>query len=256
MDATEIVATLRPRLSDALIATDFDGTLAPLVLDPQDSRPVDGAAAALTGLARLGAHVAVITGRDARTVLRLSGFETVPGLTVAGLYGAETWSDGRLATPETPPAIDQLRAELPDTLVGADPEVWIEDKRLSLVVHTRRAADPEGQIERLEPAVTEVGERLGFEVHRGSNVWELRLPDFDKAGALRRLAGGRGAVLYLGDDIGDLPAFDEILRLRGIGVAALSVGVASSAVAEVRDRADVCVADPTAVVALLRSLAG
>ena len=99
MDADELLAELRPRLSGALIATDFDGTLAPLTRDPQDSRPADGAVAALAALAERGARVAVITGRDAHTVLRLGGLHDVPGLTVAGMYGIETWVDGELDHP-------------------------------------------------------------------------------------------------------------------------------------------------------------
>ena len=68
-----------PHLAGALVATDFDGTLAPLVPDPEASRPVHGAIEALTALAARGAQVAVITGRDARTVVRLGGLDAVPG---------------------------------------------------------------------------------------------------------------------------------------------------------------------------------
>ena len=51
MTVDELVAVLRPQLAGALIATDFDGTLAPLVPDPEDSRPVAGAVDALAALA-------------------------------------------------------------------------------------------------------------------------------------------------------------------------------------------------------------
>ena len=256
MNAEEIVTALRPRLADALVAVDFDGTLAPLVPDPTTSRPVDGARAALTALARRGAQVAVITGRDADTVLRLGRFADVPGIVVAGVYGVETWRDGALETPPTPPQIERLRTDLPAALDGADPAVWVEDKRLSLVVHTRRAADPSAERDRLAPAVRVVGERLGLDVHLGSDVVELRLPGYDKAGALGRLAAGRDPVLYLGDDLGDLPAFAEIRRMRARGVTAYGVGVLSSGVDEVPGAADVTVENPHAVVELLRSLAG
>ncbi|HET7902175.1 MAG TPA: hypothetical protein VFL59_13395, partial [Candidatus Nanopelagicales bacterium] len=99
-------------------------------------------------------------------------------------------------------------------------------------------------------------EELGFEVHPGSNVLELRLPGFDKAGAVRRLVDGRSAALYLGDDLGDLPAFAAIRELRASGRTAYSVGVRSSDVAELAGAADVEVDDPAAAVALLAELAG
>jgi trehalose 6-phosphate phosphatase len=257
MRVDEIVTALRPKLAGALIATDFDGTLAPLVPDPDDSRPVAGVVDALAALARRGAQVAVITGRDARTVVRLGGLEAVPGLVVAGLYGMQTWTAGRLISPEPPEAVQKLRERLPDVLAaGDDPGVWIEDKRLSLVVHTRRAREPAAALARLTGPVRALGAELGFEVHRGSEVLELRLPGFDKAGALARLADGRPAVLFLGDDLGDLPAFDQIRRIRDTGVAAYCVGVRSSQVSELDGAADVDVADPPAVAELLATLAG
>jgi trehalose 6-phosphate phosphatase len=256
MDPAEIVEQLRPRLDGALVATDFDGTLAPLVLDPEDSRLIDGALDALTELARRGAQIAVITGRDARTVLRLGELDAVPGITVAGLYGLETWTAGELTTPETPPELEALRERLPAAIEAGGPDVWIEDKRLSLVVHFRRAPDPAASEAAVRPPVTELAEELGLEVHPGSNVLELRLPGFDKAGALARLADGRSAVVYLGDDLGDLPAFAEIRRLRAAGRPAYGVAVRSSQVRELDGAADVEVDDPAAVVALLRALAG
>jgi len=256
VEAAELIEALRPHLSGALIATDFDGTLAPLVLNPDESRPADGAVEALTALAAAGAQIAVITGRDARTVVRLGGLDAVPGLIAAGLYGMETWSAGKLASPPTPTAIEKLRERLPPVVAAGDPALWIEDKRLSLVVHARRAADPAAALAEREPAITALADELGFEVHPGSGVLELRLPGFDKAGALGKLAEGREAVLFLGDDLGDLPAFAEIRRLREAGVRAFSVGVLASGADGVPDASDVELPDPHAVVALLSALAG
>jgi trehalose 6-phosphate phosphatase len=133
--------------------------------------------------------------------------------------------------------------------------VWIEDKGLSLVVHARKAQQPEAALARLAESVGGLAAELGFEVHPGADVLELRLPGFDKASALRRLAADRKAVLFLGDDLGDLPAFAEIRRMRAEGTDAYSVGVRSSGVAELDGAADVEVPDPTGVVELLRGLA-
>ena len=256
MHVDELADALRPHISGALLATDFDGTLAPLVPDPQDSRPIAGAIEALATLARRGAQIAVITGRDAATVLRLGGLDAIPGVVVAGLYGLETWTGGRLQTPDTPAAIEQLRASLPAIVAaGPDPDVWIEDKRLSLVVHARKAVNPDAALAELRRPVDTLATALGLEVHPGADVLELRLPGYDKAGALARLADGRRAVLYLGDDLGDLPAFAEIRRLRATGRTAYSVAVRSSGVAELDGAADVELADPGAAVDLLTALA-
>jgi trehalose 6-phosphate phosphatase len=254
----DVVRALRAVLPDVLVAVDFDGTLAPLVADPQDSRPTDGAIEALRTLTARGASVAVVTGRDAGTVVRLGGLDQIPGVRVAGLYGLETWHDGNLDTPDEPATIETVRARLPQTLAehDADPAVWVEDKRLSLVVHGRRAADPQAALAPLESPLRQLADDLGLEVHPGRDVLELRLPGYDKAGAVRRLAGDHRGVLYLGDDLGDLPAFAEIRRLRARGVPAYSLGVRSSQVAELDGVADAYVADPPAVVEVFRALAG
>lgn len=258
MDVGELVSALRAALPDLLVALDFDGTLAPLVPDPESSRPVTGAIDAMAALARSGAQVAVITGRDAQTVLRLGGLDQVPGIVVAGLYGIETWHDGELATPDTPSPIQDLQRRLPDLLAtnNADPAVWIEDKRLSLVVHGRKADDPDAALAPLRAPVQTLADELGLEMHRGRDVLELRLPGYDKAGALRRLADDHAAVVYFGDDLGDLPAFAEIRRIRESGRIAWSVAVLSSDVSDVAAAADIQVGAPADAVALLRDLAG
>ena len=147
-----------------------------------------------------------------------------------GLYGAEHWIAGRLDTLPDAPEVDEARSSLP-AVVAAVPgtgDVWIEDKRLSLVVHTRRSADPEGLLTALRPGVQDVADQTGLELHDGHLVLELRLPGFDKGQVLTRLADefGGDAVLYAGDDRGDAPAFDAIaaLRERGMFAAAVLVG--------------------------------
>jgi trehalose 6-phosphate phosphatase len=256
--ADEVVAGLAAAMPDVLVAVDFDGTLAPLVADPEDSRPVDGTIGALVDLARRGAQVAVVTGRDARTVLRLGGFDAVPGVVITGLYGAETWTGGKLATPPTPAAMGTLAERLPALLRehGADPAVWIEDKRLSLVVHGRRAADPTGALAALRGPVARLAGELGLDAHPGNGVIEVRLPGFDKAGVLRRLAAEQDyrGVLYAGDDLGDVPAFEQIRVLRHAGTTAFGVAVAAGGVDAAIEAADLGVPTAADLVALLRRL--
>lgn len=255
MDISELIGELRPNLEGALIATDFDGTLSPLQPEPEDSRSLPGVVEALDALGARGASIAVITGRDARTVVRLGGLGDIAGLVVAGVYGAETWTDGELTTPDTPGSMQALREQLPQALDGADPAVWIEDKRLSLVVHARRAADPARALADVTGPVSTLADELDLELHPGSGVLELRLPGYDKAGALSTLAQGRHTVVFLGDDLGDLPAFARVRELRASGVRAYGVGVRSSSAEGIDDAADVMVDDPHAVLDLFESLA-
>ena len=257
VDLAEFIDAFRPLRDGALVALDFDGTLSPIVPDPTASRPVRGTVAALTELAGRGARIAVITGRDARTVLELGDLEPVPGLTVAGVYGAETWTDGELDSMPTPPAMTALRERLPALVAKhtSDPQLWVEDKRLSLVVHARRTADPDAAIASVRAPVTALAAELGLDIHDGREVLEVRLPGYDKGSALRRLAAGASAVLFAGDDLGDLPAFEAVRQLRREGTPAWGLAVASAEVAEVVAAADLLVDSPDDVVALLRLLA-
>jgi trehalose 6-phosphate phosphatase len=256
--SAKVVTALREQVPRALIALDFDGTLAPIVTDPADSRPAPGALDALAVLARAGTQIVVITGRDARTAVELGGFDTVPGLIVEGLYGAETWQAGELDAPEEPPVIGDLRARLPAVVAAhtVDPAVWIEDKRLSLVVHARRARDPAAAIEAVRAPVSDLAARLGLETHDGRDVLEIRLPGYDKGAVLRRLVARfePRAVLFAGDDLGDLPAFATIRHLRAHGYLAWSVA-ASTEIAQVRAAADLHVDGPAGLVGLLRAVA-
>jgi trehalose 6-phosphate phosphatase len=256
VDISTLVTALRAELEHSLVTVDFDGTLAPIVPDPADSRPAPGAVAALRAIAECGAQVAVITGRDARTVVALGGLDAIPGVIVEGLYGAERWQGGALTTLPEPEAMRRLRAELPAIVATGDPKLWIEDKRLSLVVHGRMAADPEAALDPVREPVTALGEQLGLSVHPGRGVLELRLPGYDKGAALRHLVGelAPNAVLFVGDDVGDLPAFAVATELREGGIPAWSVAVVSPEAPEVAQAADVRVDGPAGVVALLQML--
>ncbi|HEY7100777.1 MAG TPA: trehalose-phosphatase [Mycobacteriales bacterium] len=243
----------------ALVALDYDGVLAPIVEDPDRAVPSPGAIEALRRLAGRVGTLAVVTGRPAEVVVRLGGLDSVPGLRVEGQYGAEHWAAGRLTTPDDPAEVVAARPELPAALAeaGADPGVWVEDKRLALVVHTRRTPDPDGELDRLRPALERFAARFGLEPHPGKMVMELRPPGFDKGSVLRRLAEERppGAVLFAGDDVGDLPGFAAVDQLREAGTPGLTVACASAEAAEVAESADVAVDGPPGMVELLTRLA-
>lgn len=255
----DVVEALRGELPQALIALDFDGTLAPIVADPGASRPAPGALGALRLLACAGGQIVVITGRDARTAVELGGLDAVPGLVVEGLYGAESWQAGELSALAEPPAIRELRARLPGIVDAhsVDPDVWIEDKRLSLVIHVRRAADPAAATEAVRGPVAELAAELGLETHDGRNVLEIRLPGYDKGVVLRRLVARfePAVTLFAGDDLGDLPAFAAIREMRAQGRRAWSVAVSSGEVAAVGAAAGLHVDGPAGLVDLLTALA-
>lgn len=244
-------AALRPYLNGALIALDFDGTLSDLVPDPMAARPVPGAIEALIALTERGAQIAIVTGRDARTVLELGRLERIPGVVVSGLHGAESWRAGQLDTRPEPPGLDELRRLLPPLL---PPDVWLEDKRLSLVVHARRSENPEQRLEELNQVVPRLVAERGLEAHPGKQVIEIRLPGLSKATALTELlTDGTSAALFAGDDLGDLPGV-EAIREWGARTGRPSLTIAVGEVAELRSVTDLQLDRPIDLAALLTEL--
>ena len=123
----------------------------------------------------LGA-VVVITGRPARTAVRLGGFREAAGLrsmTVLGQYGVERWdADGdRFDLPPTPDGITHVQQELPGLLAGLGLDgVRIEDKGRAIGVHTRELADPGAAFDQLGEPLRELAGRYDLKLEPGKNV--------------------------------------------------------------------------------------
>ncbi|GII79634.1 trehalose 6-phosphate phosphatase [Sphaerisporangium rufum] len=252
-----------------MIGLDFDGTLAPIVPDPADARVAPEAAAALARLGALVGAVVIVTGRPAATAIdygQVAGgpsLADVPGLVVLGQYGLERWEAGTVTSPPPPPGVARVREELPGLLDrlglprtdGTRPGVAVEDKGRAVAVHTRRAADPEGALRALREPVQALAARTGLVVEPGRLVLELRPAGMDKGQALRAFLDRRAArsVLFAGDDLGDLAAFEAV---RDCGLPGVTVCSASAEVTALAELADVVVDGPAGVAALLSALAG
>ncbi|ALC22410.1 trehalose-phosphatase [Streptomyces pristinaespiralis] len=260
----EGLAALLERPGQAVIALDFDGTLAEIVPDPEQARAHERAVPALAALAPKVASVAVITGRPAGVAVRYGGFSGVGGLdhlVVLGHYGAERWDavTGTVRAPAPDPGVAAARAELPGFLdrIGAWQGTWIEEKGRAVAVHTRRAEDPQAAFDALREPLSELASRHGLIVEPGRMVLELRPPGVDKGVALSDYVRevGAGAVLYAGDDLGDLAAYGAVEKLRSDGVPGLLV-CSGSEVPELADRADLVLPGPAQVADFLAALAG
>jgi len=253
------LAAIRSEPGTTLIATDFDGTLSPIVANAGAARAHPGAVPALGELSGLVGTLAVITGRPAGEAVELGGLGGVPGLIVLGHYGWERWQGGELSSPPPPPGVAEARARLPRVLAdaGAPEGTRVEDKGSAVAVHTRGTADPEGALAALREPLAGLAAATGLICEPGRLVIELRPPGRDKGSALTALAAERksGAILFAGDDLGDLAAFAAVRALREAGHPGLTVCSASGEVTELAAEADLVVAGPDGVIALLRSLA-
>lgn len=246
-----------------LLGIDFDGTLAPIVADPEQAHADPRAVAALARLGNLLGTVAIITGRPARTAVRLGGFRGVAGLghlVVLGQYGVERWdaaTDEFLIPPDPGQvaAMEQEIAPLLDRLgQGA---AHVEHKGRAVVIHTRQLPDPDASFATLSGPLNDLAGRHEMVVEPGKNVLEIRSPGIDKGVALRDIVAETGAeqVVFVGDDLGDLPAYRVVEELRREGRGGLLVCSASHEEDALSALADVVVEGPHGVATWLEELA-
>ncbi|WP_341924271.1 trehalose-phosphatase [Nocardioides psychrotolerans] len=260
-------AALVRAAAEAVIGLDFDGTLSPIVDDPAQAHIHPDAGEVLLDLASQVAAIAVITGRPARQALDLGGLEEVGNaigdagkeLYLFGQYGNERWTstNRRVIGPRPPTGLASFERDLPRVLRRADAaEAHLEDKVLSVAIHTRRLPDPEAAFARLLPLVEELAARHDLVVEPGRNVLEVRSAGIHKGMVVERLTEelGAGAFLFAGDDLGDLEAFDAVSALGKEGLPTLLVCSASDEENALVARADVVVHGPAGVLDLLRQL--
>ena len=250
-----------------VVGLDFDGVLSPIVDEPSEAYIHPEAPAVLAGLAEAVKAIAVITGRPARQAIALGGLDDVADeiakhdkeLFVFGQYGNERWrsTQRRIVSPRPPHGLSSFERELPRLLRDADAEAaYVEEKGLAVAVHTRRLPEPSAAFERLLPPMRELAERHGLGLEPGRHVIEVRAPGMDKGHAVHTFVSEQaaGGVVFAGDDLGDVEAFEAVVELREKGMPTLLVCSLSDEETALADRADVLVSGPAGVLDLLRDL--
>jgi trehalose 6-phosphate phosphatase len=249
----DLFAAWREQPQRAGVMLDFDGTLAEIVTQPEDARPLPAAVEVLGVLCLRFGRVAVVSGRP---VAFLHEHLDVPGLVLSGLYGLESWRDGEVVVhpdavvwrPVVAALADRAQAELPSG-------VGVERKGLSFGLHVRARPEYEDTVRAWSAAAADDS---GLELHEARRSFELRPPlDVDKGSAVMALAEGLDAACFVGDDRGDLPAFAALDRLaESDGVTVVRVVAASDETpASLLAEADVVVEGPRGALELLRELA-
>jgi trehalose 6-phosphate phosphatase len=255
-------------LDRCLVCLDFDGTLSRIVEDPAQARIHPDGPDVLAALGARVLGIAIVTGRPARDVIVLGGLEllstqlesTGGWVLVRGQYGAERWDSdsGEVETPEAAPGLAELRDRLPDLLDEAEtPDARVEDKGLALAVHTRQLEDADPAADRLAELLAPVARELDLALEPGRMVVEVRAPGMDKGGVVRELVEEHqpSAVVFVGDDLGDLPGFAAVEELRAGGLPGLLVCSGSEEQRALVEHADLVVDGPDGVMRLLRALA-
>ena len=199
--------------ADALVALDFDGTLAPIV-DDRDRAAMRPATRDLLAAVCARYPCAVISGRGRDDVARRLG--GAPVQYVVGNHGAEP--SAAMVTFEQ--VVESMRARLATALAGV-PTVEIEDKRYSLAIHFRRSRG--GVLTQAAGAIAAAIADLPVRARvvagkRVVNVLPQDAPHKGVALASLQSTAGAEVALYVGDDVTDEDVFELEQPGRLIGV--------------------------------------
>lgn len=216
VDTSQIAPGLRLALRDIartgqlLIGCDYDGTLSPIVNDPNQARPLPEAVNVLRHLASLPATtVVVVSGRALRDLAAMSRLPAEIQLVgshgaefdLGAIHGAGGDADERLAR------VTERCVAITENVKG----VQLELKPAAVAVHVRRAADDAG-----EAVIVALHEHFDNDpeafLKAGKKVLEISIVDADKGSALRDLReiNDSTAALFIGDDVTDEHVFETL----------------------------------------------
>jgi len=196
-----------------LVASDFDGTLAPIVNDPAAARALPDAADALVALAdQPSVSVALISGRALATLRELSAMPS--SVALVGSHGAEF--DTGFANDVDEALLRRIVDELM-AIADGRPGVAVETKLASVALHVRNASDSDGEAALAE--AREAARSWDAEITAGKKVLEFAVVSTDKGEAvdILRDRADATAVVFFGDDVTDEKAFAR-MRDGDVGV--------------------------------------
>ena len=234
----DLLARLAEDPTKAALFLDVDGVLAPIVPRPEDARVPDETREELRRLNERYALVACISGRAGANAQRIVG---IPELVYVGNHGLELDA-------EAPEWGERLQRFLTDVAWPAT-----ENKQLTASLHYRGSQD-EGAARAALEDVKARAEREGFVARFGRKVLEVLPPlEAHKGTAVRQLLAERDLrrALYAGDDTTDLDGFQA---LDGLDVSVRVAVASEEGPAELREAADLTVAGPQELLAVLRRL--
>ena len=201
-----------------LLCLDFDGTLAPLVSDPEASKTLAPAREALEKLTAMsGVTIALVTGRAIDSLKRVA--DPLKEWFLVGSHGIEVLSPGEATGYETQWLVPTGLTHSFEVVVAAHPGTWLEYKPFGLALHTRGVGQLVAQA--AESAAHEVCDAWGGDlvVRTGHGIVECSIQEATKGDGIeeirRRLRPS--AVLFAGDDRTDEDGF-AVLGAQDVGI--------------------------------------
>ena len=233
---------------------DIDGTLAAITEDPDETMVEERVVDLLGRLSERYGLVALVTGRAMDRSHEMLGTDAFPIAAVHGMH--MRWPDGE---EWLDPAAAEARPQLEIAVQMARTVGWrFEDKQASVALHFRHMNDPEGTARQMKSQIVTVLDPRLVTIYDAKQAVEIRPHGGSHKGdAVERLlerGEGINRVLYAGDDMTDVDAFE---RLDSLATEALKVAVGGDETpAAVTGPADLTIDGVPAMHALLEQLAG
>ena len=218
LESAQALLAGAPRL---LVALDFDGTLAPLVDNPDLSRMTPEARAAVEQLTEsAGVTVALVSGRGLANLRVVS--EADPRWWVIGSHGVELEGPADGGVVDVPTADpDERQALWDDFAAVADlfPGTWVEKKPWGAALHTRGLdKSVEDQVrEKARTVIAQYGDALTTRL--GHGMIESSLQNQTKGDGVLALINHLhpDRTLFIGDDLTDEDAI-AVLGPDDVGI--------------------------------------
>lgn len=211
-----------------IIASDFDGVLAPLVDNPSDSRMTEASAAEITKIATQltgSRHLALVSGRMLDQLFELAGPPHAThligshGAEQGVVDGAELVRQAHTLSPKQTELLELVTAKA-ENLAQTAPGSWVEHKSAAAVLHTRLAEPPAAQL--INSSLMQFCQDLDVFAMAGKDVVEVAVEKATKGQALAALKTELGAAhtIYFGDDVTD----ETVFATQGPGDVGVKVG--------------------------------
>ena len=185
----------------AQIFLDYDGTVVPIIMNPEDSFPAEKVQELLSVISKKY-DLYVVSGRSIEDLEKFLG----PDLNFIAMHGACARIDGN---------IRYLKENYPDYVYKCRKivEMHIEKQVEGLRVYPKGGGVlfhlglvPENKRENVLDIVSALAEKYGMELYTGKSIAEIKIPGSNKGDAIRMFRNGK-PCLVAGDEMTDEFAF-------------------------------------------------
>lgn len=203
------------------IVTDIDGTISEIAPTPEKALVTKAMQNMLVKLKEKFSMVAVISGKSALNAREMVGVE---GLLYVGNHGMEFLKDGKLSKhPDVEkyiPVIKKTGQKLKNGDISSMKGLIFEDKGICYTIHYRLSNPSDNPREKILKTLHGDPECKKLNISEGRQLVELKPPiSCDKGTILHDIIEEYGLekIIYLGDDITDLDAFDKLKQMQNEG---------------------------------------